>query len=113
MPPDRRTNPGSTRKIGLDQYAKDNGAEVIRTKVKVDYEGAPQNGRSYDGLVKNNDGTNTYTGIEVKSGGAIDRYGPSKTQWQFDDAVRSGTPAHGRLDGEEIVITQVQTRIVP
>lgn len=100
-------------KAELDKFARENDADVIRTKVKVDYENSPQNGRKYDGLVKNNDGTNTYTGIEVKSGSAVDRYGPSNTQWQFDQAVRNGTPARGKLDGEDIVVTRVETRFVP
>nr|WP_311259709.1 hypothetical protein [Microbacterium sp. WCS2018Hpa-9] len=100
-------------KVGLDRHAEARGVEVIRTKARADYEGSPQNGRIYDGLVKNNDGPNTYTGIEVKSGGAIDRYGPHSTQWQFDEAVRTGTPAHSRLNGENIIITRVETEIVP
>lgn len=101
-----------SEKIGLDRYAARNGVEIIRTKTKVDYEGSPQRGRSYDGLVKNNDGENTYTGIEVKSGSAIDRYGPGNTQWQFDEAVNAGTPARGKLDGEDILVTRVRTEEV-
>lgn len=99
-------------KIGLDQYARRNDVEVERTKVKVDYDGSPQNGRTYDGLEKNPDGT--YTGVEVKSGSAIDDYNrPGNTQRQFDDAVNAGTPAHGKLNGEDIVITRVRTEEVP
>ncbi|EYT61617.1 putative T7SS-secreted protein [Microbacterium sp. UCD-TDU] len=100
-------------KVGLDKHADENHVEVIRSKAKVDYEGSPQNGRSYDGYVKNNDGPNTYTGIEVKSGNAIDRYGPNSTQWQFDEAVRNGTPAHGKLNDEDIIVTRVETEVVP
>lgn len=101
-------------KIGLDQFAKREQAEVIRSKVKVDYEGSPQSGRSYDGLVKNDDGPNTYTGIEVKSGNAIDGYSrPGNTQRHFDEAVAGGTPARGKLDGEEIFVTRVEIEIVP
>lgn len=99
-------------KIGLEKYADRNDVEVIRTKAKVDYEGSPQNGRTYDGLVKNSDGENTYTGIEVKSGTAIDRYGPGNKQWEFDEAVNAGTPARGKLDGEDIVVTRVRTEEV-
>lgn len=101
-------------KIGLDTYAKENDANVIRTKVKVDYDGSPQNGRYYDGLEKNGDGPNTYTAIEVKSGSAFDEYSmPGNTQGQFDNTVNGGTPARGVLDGEEILITKVETVIVP
>ncbi|MEV8249525.1 hypothetical protein AB0O87_01205 [Microbacterium sp. NPDC076768] len=101
-------------KIGLEEYAKREQTDVIRSKVKVDYEGSPQKGRSYDGLVKNDDGPNTYTGIEVKSGKAIDDYNrPGSAQRQFDEAVDGGTPARGKLDGEEIFVTRVETEIVP
>ena len=101
-------------KIGLEQYERREQSDVIRSKVKVDYEGSPQNGRSYDGLVKNDDGPNTYTGIEVKSGNAIDGYNrPGSTQRQFDEAVDGGTPARGKLDGEEILVTRVEIEIVP
>ncbi len=100
-------------KIGLDQYAERNRVEVIRRKIKVDFDGSPQNGRYYDGYVKNGDGPNTYTGVEIKSGSAIDDYNRAgNTQRQFDDAVNSGTPARGKLDGEEIVITRVESRDV-
>ena len=103
-----------SEKVGLDKYASDNNADVLRTKLKVDYDGSPQNGRYYDGLEKNGDGANTYTAIEVKSGSAFDEYSrPSNTQRQFDDAVNSGTPARGMLEGEEIIITKVETVIVP
>lgn len=103
-----------SEKLGLDIYAKENNANVIRTKVRVDFEGSPQNGRYYDGLEKNGDGSNTYTAIEVKSGSAFKDYSrPGNTQGQFDDAVNGGTPARGFLDGEEILITKVETVILP
>lgn len=101
-------------KIGLDKHAADNGVDVIRTKVKVDYEGSPQKGRLYDGLEQNADGT--YTAIEVKSGSAIDKYyseSASNTQRIFDETVNSGTPARGMLNGEEITITKVVVREEP
>ena len=64
--------------------------------------------------MKNDDGPNTYTGIEVKSGNAIDGYNrPGSTQRQFDEAVDGGTPARGKLDGEEILVTRVEIEIVP
>jgi len=99
--------------VGLDRYAERNGVEVIRTKAKVDYDASPQDGRTYDGLVKNGDGPNTYTGVEVKSGRAIDRYGPSNTQFQFDEAVNAGTPAQGKMDGVEFFVTRVRVEEVP
>ncbi|WP_101845529.1 WXG100 family type VII secretion target [Zhihengliuella sp. ISTPL4] len=100
-------------KIGLDQYADEHGAEVLRTKVRVDYDGSPQNGRIYDGLERNSDGT--YTAIEVKSGeSARSSYNSAgSTQRQFDDSVNAGIPAHGKLDGDPIVITHVEVRYVP
>lgn len=101
-------------KNGLDQYAEREGAEVIRSKAKVNFDGAPQNGRSYDGYVKNDDGPNTYTGIEVKSGSAIDAYTrPGNTQSQFDAAIDGGMVARGNLNGEEIIVTRVEVEIVP
>ncbi len=103
-----------SEKLGLDEYAQEHRVEVIRSKIKADYEGSPQNGRFYDGLVKNNDGPNTYTGVEVKSGGAIEAYNrPGNTQRQFDDAVNAGTPAHAKLDGEDILITRVDSKDIP
>lgn len=101
-------------KIGLTEYAQDFEVEVIRSKIKVDYEGSPQNGRFYDGLVKNTDGPNTYTGVEVKSGSAIEAYNrPGSTQRQFDDVVNAGTPAHGKMDGEDILLTRVDSKDIP
>ena len=101
-------------KIGLDEYAGEQQVEMIRSKIKADYEGSPQDGRYYDGLVKNNDGPNTYTGVEIKSGRAIDTYNsPGSTQRQFDDAVNAGTPAHAKLNGEDILITRVDSKDVP
>lgn len=95
-------------KLGLENYAADNDVDVISTQVKVNFDGAPQDGRKYDGLVKNDDGPNTYDGIEVKSGTALDSYErPGNTQFQFDNAVNAGTPAAGRLDGEDILVTRV------
>lgn len=95
-------------KNGLENYAADNDVEVISTQVKVNFDGAPQDGRKYDGLVKNDDGPNTYDGIEVKSGTALDSYErPGNTQFQFDNAVNAGTPAAGKLDGQDILVTRV------
>ncbi|WP_091227266.1 hypothetical protein [Microbacterium sp. 3J1] len=100
-------------KIGLDEYADEQGADVIRAKIKVDYDGSPQNGRIYDGIERNNDGT--YTAIEVKSGPSArpDYNSAGSTQRQFDDSVNAGTPAHGKLDGDPVVITHVEVRYVP
>jgi hypothetical protein len=95
-------------KLGLEHYAADNEVDVITKQVKVDYDGSPQDGRRYDGLVKNDDGPNTYDGVEVKSGSALDKYArPGNTQYEFDTAVNAGKPAHGMLDGKEIAVTRV------
>lgn len=101
-------------KLGLQHYAEDNDVDVITTQVRVDYDGSPQSGRRYDGLVRNTDGPNTYDGIEIKSGNAIDHYlQPGNTQQQFDNTVNGGTPARGRLDGDEIMVTRVIIREEP
>lgn len=92
-------------KIGLDNYADDNGVEVIRDKVKAHVDGSA-NGRYFDGLVKNPDGT--YTGIEIKSGGAPYR----GQQEEFDTIVNNGTPATARLNGEQITIVKVHVERV-
>ncbi len=98
-----------SEKAGLDKLAEELRLSVIRAKAKVDFENSPQNGRYYDGLVRNPDGS--FTGIEVKSGSAYDDYfRPGSTQRQFDDAVNSGTVARGKLDGDDIEITRVIVR---
>ena len=99
-------------KIGLDKFAAEEQVEVIRTKAKVGYDGAPQDGRYYDGLVRNPDGT--FTAIEVKSGGAYDAYfRPGSTQRQFDAQVNDGAVARGQLNGESIEISRVIVRREP
>jgi hypothetical protein len=101
-------------KIGLEHYAEDNDVDVITAQVRVDYPGSPQNGRQYDGLVANDDGPNTYDGIEIKSGGALAKYlQPGNTQHQFDKTVNAGTPARGILDGDEMLVTRVIIREEP
>ncbi len=96
-------------KLGLEKYGEAKGVDVITTQVKVDYDGSPQDGRKYDGLVKNDHGPNTYDGIEIKSGDAITGYlRPGNTQLQFDNAVNAGTPAAGTLDGQNILVTRVR-----
>lgn len=92
-------------KVGLDNYADDNGVEVIRDKVKAHVDGST-NGRYFDGLVRNPDGT--YTGIEIKSGGAPYR----GQQEEFDTIVNNGTPATARLNGEQITIVKVHVERV-
>ena len=97
---------------GLDQVAKNQNVDVLRDRVHVDYAGSPQNGRYYDGLYRNPDGT--YTGIEVKSGGAFDDYWrPGNTQRQFDAQVSPDNPAIGMLNGEEIKIVDVKVIPIP
>lgn len=82
--------------------------------MRVDYPGSPQNGRQYDGLVANDDGPNTYDGIEIKSGGALAKYlQPGNTQQQFDNTINAGTPARGILDGDEMLVTRVIIREEP
>ncbi len=101
-----------SEKIGLDKFADERSVVVIRTKVRVDFSNSPQNGRYYDGLVQNSDGT--YTAIEIKSGSAYDDYfRPGSTQRQFDQSVNDGTSATGRLNGDDIVITRVIVRREP
>lgn len=99
---DGSSPPGkSAEQRGLDEYADQNDVTVVRDQVAAKVDGGNPNGRKYDGLVDNGDGT--WTAIEVKSGGA------SKTADQrlFDDIVNSGTPATARLNGEQIKITDV------
>ncbi|WP_447913230.1 putative T7SS-secreted protein [Microbacterium phyllosphaerae] len=99
-------------RIGLDKFADERHVDVIRTKVRVDFDNSPQNGRYYDGLVENSDGT--YTAVEIKSGSAYDEYfRPGSTQRQFDELVNGGTSATGRLDGNDIAITRVIVRKEP
>ena len=101
-----------SERIGLDKFAEERNVDVIRTKVRVDFDNSPQNGRYYDGLVENSDGT--YTAIEIKSGSAYDDYfRPGSTQRQFDESVNGGTSATGRLDGNDIEITRVIVRKEP
>nr|WP_201470323.1 hypothetical protein [Microbacterium hydrocarbonoxydans] len=101
-----------SERIGLDKFADERNVDVMRTKVRVDFDNSPQNGRYYDGLVANSDGT--YTAIEIKSGSAYDDYfRPGSTQRQFDESVNGGTSATGRLDGNDIEITRVIVRKEP
>lgn len=73
-----------------------------------------QGGRIYSGLVRNGDGPNTYTGIVILFGPAVDEYcRPSSADRQFDEEVNGGARARGILEGEEIVITRVEAEIMP
>lgn len=92
---------------GLDEIARDEGVEVIRTKVRADVEGGNPHGRFFDGLYKNADGT--YTAVEVKSGSAT----KDNAQRVFDGIVNAGTPAHATLNGERIEIVEVILKEVP
>jgi hypothetical protein len=89
---------------GLAQYSEDTGDPVITQKVRANLGGAQ---RYYDGLVKNPDGT--YTGIEVKSGGA-GYYGAQK---RFDAALSPANPATAVLNSETIDITATYLVRVP
>lgn len=72
-----------------------------------------QSGRTYSGLVKNDDGPNTYTGIVILFGPAVDEYcGPNSAERQFDEGVNHGARARGILEGAEIVITRVVVEIM-
>lgn len=95
---------------GLDDVAEVVDQDVIRDKIRTNYEGSGRTARYYDGLYRNPDGT--YTGVEVKSGSAYDDYvRPGNSQRQFDSQVSPDNPAVGYLNGEEIKIVSV--RVVP
>jgi len=100
-------------KIGLDQVADDLQVPVVREQVRSSIDGFRQpgassdQGRFFDGLFKNADGT--YTGIEIKSGDA----GRTAAQEAFDAAVSPTSPATAILDGERIRIVDVILREVP
>ncbi len=93
-------------KNGLDKLEERFNVTVIRDKVRIDYPGAPQNGRYYDGLIRNPDGT--YTGVEVKFGSEYDKYfREGYVQREFDEGLLNN-PAVGTLNGEEIRVTAVR-----
>lgn len=95
---------------GLNEAQKDYDNTIIRDKVRAKINNKdPRPGekknleRYFDGLVKNPDGK-TYTGIEIKSGGA----GPSSNQRIVERLIRGGDPATVRLpDGQIVKITKV------
>lgn len=89
-------------------------ADAVPLASSADSTPHPQSGRTYSGLVKNGDGPNTYTGIVILFGAAVDDYcSPESIQRQFDEGVNAGTPAHGELDGEPILVTRVEAEIMP
>ena len=90
---------------GLSKVEKQRGVEVIREQKLAKVEGT-ERGRYYDGLVKNPDGT--YTGIEVKSGGAR----LEREQREFDSLVSPENPATTKLNGETIKITRTHIEYV-
>ncbi|QKT08849.1 hypothetical protein HUN08_17765 [Gordonia sp. X0973] len=97
----------NAEKVALDKYESQNpGVKVVRDQRLAQIpnaRGVSQNGRYYDGLVKNSDGT--YTGIEVKSGTASLTPG----QRSFDGAVNGGQPAYVKLpDGTTGKIVRVK-----
>ncbi len=67
---------------------------------RIDGTSADQ-GRLYDGLMRNPDGTDT--GIEVKSGSAS----RNAAQRGFDDVVSHDRPAVATLNGETIRIVEI------
>ncbi|WP_375136047.1 putative T7SS-secreted protein [Microbacterium sp. HMWF026] len=100
-------------KIGLDEteMTLDDGEQLIRNKVAVRVDGSIQT-RYFDGLIKNADGT--YTGVEVKSGSAVDRYlANSKNQFAFDSSLSETNSAVGRIDGQLIEVISSRLIRVP
>ena len=94
----------------------DNGSttEIVPSDTPRDDEDSSQSGRVYSGLIKNDDGENTYTGIAILFDSVLEDYlRPESPQREFDEAINSGTRAHGVLDGEEIAITRVEVRVMP
>lgn len=88
----------------LDKFEDDFGVPIIRDQRRASFEGGKQ-GRFYDGLIPNGDGT--YSGIEIKSGSA----GKTPQQKQFDARVSPETPATVTLpDGTRVKITHVIDR---
>jgi hypothetical protein len=91
---------------GVAAEGKRAGLPTTTQQVKATVDGAP-NGRFFDGLMKNPDGT--YTGIEIKSGTAS----RSAEQRTFDSLVSPSNPAYAKLNGVTIKITSVILRKVP
>ncbi|RLP83170.1 hypothetical protein D9V34_08030 [Mycetocola lacteus] len=92
---------------GLAEVGVDQGADVIDQKIRSTVPGGNPNGRYYDGLIRNADGT--YTAIEVKSGGAR----LTSSQRIFDGIVSPGSPATATLNGATIKIIGVILKRVP
>lgn len=90
---------------GLDRFEAKTGQTVIRDQIIARVDGAP-NGRFFDGLVKNPDGT--YTAIEVKSGDGR----RSTEQALFDGLVSAKNPAYVKIDGELVKIIAVKVERV-
>ncbi|WP_407727347.1 hypothetical protein ACJEDT_11150 [Rhodococcoides fascians] len=85
----------------LDEREELTGETIERRQVRSTVDGA-RNGRYYDGLAENPDGT--YTAYEVKSGTARKTAG----QRAFDDLVSPENPATATLNGKTIKIVEVQ-----
>lgn len=85
----------------LDEREELTGETIERRQVRSTVDGA-SNGRYYDGLAENPDGT--YTAYEVKSGTARKTAG----QRAFDDLVTPENPATATLNGKTIKIVEVQ-----
>ncbi|MXP24278.1 hypothetical protein GIY30_23425 [Gordonia sp. HNM0687] len=97
---DGRSGKDEEKRI-LDELEKDQKVPIIRDQRQATIPGG-KHGRFYDGLMPNGDGT--YTGIEVKSGGAS----KTRQQKEFDARVSPETPASVRLpDGTTVKITGV------
>ncbi|MFC9894618.1 hypothetical protein ACFVMC_13095 [Nocardia sp. NPDC127579] len=101
----------------LDAYARNNNVTVIKKQTaarlspealaKLSPSDAAKLGshRFYDGLIRKPNGH--YKALEVKSGTA--KY--QKGQQPFDDAIRAGGYAEAEIDGQRIIIDEVE--IVP
>lgn len=91
---------------GLTEYEETTGRTVVTSQVRASFSGEDQ-GRFYDGLSENPDGT--YQGIEVK-GGSATRTAPQRS---FDERVAADNPAFATYNGKPIVITSVYVVNVP
>jgi hypothetical protein len=108
------TTRSRSRRIGETVGGDGNPAGTVPSRTPRHDEESSQGGRVYSGLVKNDDGENTYTGIAILFDSVLEDYlRPESAQREFDEAINSGARAHAVLDGEEIVITRAEVRVMP
>ena len=106
------TTPSRSRRN--EDRLRDNGsiAREILSHARED-DDPPYGSRVFSGLMKNDDGENTYTGIVILFDSRLKDYlRPDSPQREVDEAINSGTRARGILDGEEIVITRVEVEVL-